>query len=79
MQRQKAGFQHRKTEQTACFLCFQDITAQEGHGCRDLSVAHGETLALWATSALKARWRLHLSQIGSTTIDQVFAWLGNHL
>ncbi|CAK7320737.1 hypothetical protein VULLAG_LOCUS22832 [Vulpes lagopus] len=47
-----------------------DIIAQEGHGPPDLSVAHGETLALWAVSALKAHWGPHLSQMGSTAMDQ---------
>ena len=56
MRRQEAGLQHQKTDQPVCFLCFQDTIVQEGHGTRDLSVAHGETLDLWATSALKVRW-----------------------
>ena len=74
-------------QQPEYFLCFQDIIAQEGHGPPDLSAAHGETLALWATSALKAHWGPHLSQMGSTAMDQVLGLAqkanqscsGNHL
>lgn len=68
---QGAGLQPPKADQPECFLCFQDFTVQEGHRPQDLSVDHGETSALRATSALKAHCWLCPGWMGSAAMAQV--------
>ena len=85
--KQGAGLQPPKADQPECFLCFQDFTVQEGHRPQDLSVGHGETSALRATSALKARWWPCPGWMGSAAMAQVLglaqkaeqSCYGNHL